>query len=672
MTTEKYTRKTFIKTAGLGFFALLSACKLDEYNPTAGDATPTSFKTWDGLLVQCYSPLYDQLFSASDFLFMSEAGTDLWQNQNNSDWGKDYYYYEGLTTSTNPTNKAFTQLYSVISTCNTVINVADKVEGDKKDIEEKVGEAKCLRAFYYLILATHYGPVTLNLESAGGKPNLAPKRTKISTIYEQIIKDLKEAKEALGILPFNDTVARVTKKTAMGLLARTYAQGAGEDLKEDGKSYWLRAKEVAEDLITNAASYGAALYDDVEKVWYDKNNRDNKEALFIASGPVSGDSDSWNYASKSNKLFAYTFCDPNECSELVLTGNKQNYFYGRVNVNEVAASKYLIDCFDASWDKRWENSFTTAFGNFSMAQAGWFPYDEKRIVTLTEEICTKYGINPSHVGEKIYPYVDVNATPATYGGNQYEAFIWPKGVHNGDISQLEPTNNVYANPYPLDSDEDRFGIYLSKERLSKEDRAKRKYFCINIDDLFDNEGKYLQTTNDWIQKQGLNNSGYKLFPSLNKFNWSHNGLNYGSNLQIKQGDMFIMRMAEVYLIAAEAEQQLGNGGKAAKYLNKLRNRAVRAGASNHELGTATEQDVLDEYARELCGEFNRWAILKRHKAFETELPDGNPRAAASFDPSINYYRPISYDFLSEIENAEEYGDNGYGQTATSGLKGLLT
>ena len=70
--------------------------------------------------------------------------------------------------------------------------------------------------------------------------------------------------------------------------------------------------------------------------------------------------------------------------------------------------------------------------------------------------------------------------------------------------------------------------------------------------------------------------------------------------------MFIMRMAEVYLIAAEAEERLGNGAKAAEYLNVLRKRACRNEAdfeANMKLTTATEDDVLDEYARELCGEF---------------------------------------------------------------------
>ena len=58
-------------------------------------------------------------------------------------------------------------------------------------------------------------------------------------------------------------------------------------------------------------------------------------------------------------------------------------------------------------------------------------------------------------------------------------------------------------------------------------------------------------------------------PGFNKYNWLSED-SYSSNLQRKTGDVFIMRMAEVYLIAAEANQQLGNGEKAAEYLNVLK------------------------------------------------------------------------------------------------------
>lgn len=656
---------------GVGVSIILFSCSLHEFNPSAGDATDTSFDTWSGLVVQCYTPLYDQLFSASDFLFVSEAGTDLWLSHNDNDNTKELHYYEGLTTSTNGTNKLFTQAYSVIATCNSVINNADKVTGgDAATIKEMVGEAECLRGYYYLLLATYYGPVTLNLKSAGSSPDLNPQRNTIAEIYTQIVKDLTDASTALSTSPYNGIASRVTRKTALGLLARAYAQGAGEGLSENGISYWQRARDVAEDLITNASSYNAMLYSDVAEVWNPQNNRDNKEALFVASGPVSGESDAWNYASKTNKLFSYTYCDPNVLPELCVTANKQNYFYGRVNNNNFAPTKYLINCFDDSWDKRWENSFTTAFANFSMVQPGWIPYTTN-IVTITQAICTKYGIDPSHIGEKIYPYVDVNAIAATYGGNQYVASVWPQGDHDGNISELQSVTNVYATPYPMNANDDRFAIYLSKEQMTSEEKKVRRYYCININDLFASDGRYLKTTDQWTSSQGLTNNGYELYPSLSKFNWSYYGLEDGSNLQVKQGDMFIMRMAEVYLIAAEAEQQLGNGTKAAQYLNVLRDRAVREGASNHDLTNATEQDVLDEYARELCGEFDRWALLKRHHAFEKVLPASNPRAAASFKSTVDYYRPISFDFLSEINDAESYGDNGYGQTAQSGLNGYL-
>ena len=32
-----------------------------------------------------------------------------------------------------------------------------------------------------------------------------------------------------------------------------------------------------------------------------------------------------------------------------------------------------------------------------------------------------------------------------------------------------------------------------------------------------------------------------------------------------------------------------------------------------KLSNATQNDVMDEYARELCGEYQRWVLMKRHK-----------------------------------------------------------
>ncbi|MDL2243702.1 RagB/SusD family nutrient uptake outer membrane protein, partial [Bacteroidales bacterium OttesenSCG-928-J19] len=344
---------------------------------------------------------------------------------------------------------------------------------------------------------------------------------------------------------------------------------------------------------------------------------------------------------------------PSKLSDIYATADKGNYFYGRVNNNLYAPSKYLIDCF-SEYDKRWENSFVTAFSEFSMKEVAWVTYESK-IKELSAALCTKYGIDAKHIGKKIYPYADVNAINlGSNGGNQYVAKVWPKGDYSADVTKLVQPKNVYVHPYPLAADEDRFIVYLSKQALSAADKAERAYITVNIDDLFDSEGKYISSTLD-----GTNT--YQLFPSLSKFNWSYEGLIYGSNLQCKTGDMFIMRMAEVYLIAAEANLKTGNANKAAEHLNVFRKRACRNAAdfeAHMKLTTATLDTVMDEYARELCGEFSRWALLKRHKAFEDRLGLYNKRAAASFKP-VNYLRPISYDFLSQIDNADEYGTNGY-------------
>lgn len=657
----KLMKTKLLYTAIIAGTLSFSSCELDEYNPTGGDATIESFDAWSGLETYCYSPLAEQLYSVYDFMSVAEGGTDMWLTPGgNPDYAKQLIYYDGLTTNTNGSNKVFKQAYSCIASCNAVINNADNVKGIT-DYDKRIltAEAKTLRAFYNLLLVTYYGPVTLSQEDISkGETNVRPVRNTVEEFYTAIIKDLTEASDELDVQPYGGNYARVCKKTALGLLARAYAQGAGEGLSENGVSYWQRAKDVADDIINNASAYNVYLYTDVSDLWAQANNRNNPEALFIVSGRDAND-ESYNYVNCNNNLFTYTICNPYKCSDIYTRADNTNYYLGRTNNNTIAPTKYTLSVFDPSWDKRYENTFMTAFGLFSMVDAGWVgPYSACR-VKITPNLITKYGIGEQYLGQYIYPYVDMATSTSAYGGNQYyPTGVWAKGDHSGDTKNLiKDVKNVYVVDYPVAEDDDRFAIVLSKDYKSAEEKAKSIYFTVNIDDLFD--GDQYKTS----QFDGTNS--YQLYPSLIKYDWCYNGV-VGNHMQRRNGDMMVMRTAEVYLIAAEACQQLGIPEEAIKYLKPLRDRAARPGTVAPELTEVTEVTILDEYAREMAGEFCRWALLKRHHKLGERLKLYNSRAARYFNEDIHYNRPISADFLNQIENKDEYGDNGYGTTPSKG------
>jgi len=679
-------KKTLYR-CGFGLLIALSvpSCKLEEYNPTSlsEENVLRDFNGWKAFQSNCYSGLWGSLIGMP-YGLTSELGTDLWTfPYGNHNQYRDLIAYEQFTTSSNIVRNVWDFAWGPIKDCNKTIELSVKLkDGNANDIKILVAEAQFLRAYYYSVLVAQFGNVPLILTDDPIK-SLTPKRSTVADIYGQIISDLIAASQNLPVQPYQNNLQRATKKAALGLLARVYAQGAGEGLSEGGKSYWVRAKEVAVDLITNKAQYGATLYGDFSSVFASANNRNNAEALFTAYGLNPYDP-SYNIFTGNTKPNLYLhfypkFDDAFGTSDVFKRGvnsNTSNAYYGRLNQQFIAPTKYLIDCFNATYDKRWENTFATAFTNYSGEQAkaslGTSVPSPANVtyaaatVTLTPAMCTKYGIHPSHAGEKIYPYIDVNAKSApTFATWQYIPKVWEKGDHSGSISNLKDVANANVHPYPLAADEDRFFAYLSKDPLSATEKSARRYVTVNIDDLFDMSDPSGSTYKSVTSNNGLTPSSLaNLFPAMIKFNHNFDGGWLGGNFQQKLGNIMIMRMAEVYLIAAEATlRSNGDGAEAAQYLNELRKRACR-NASDFNVGTgmqltnATMNDVFDEYARELCGEFNRWALLKRNKAFEARLATYNRKAFVNF-AAKHYNRPIPFAFLNQINNGDEFGSNGY-------------
>lgn len=130
-------------------------------------------------------------------------------------------------------------------------------------------------------------------------------------------------------------------------------------------------------------------------------------------------------------------------------------------------------------------------------------------------------------------------------------------------------------------------------------------------------------------------------------------------------NVFVYRLADTYLLAAEAAFLTGNSQKAAEYINVVRTRAAVPGhEADMQVKSAdiTIDFILDERGRELMGEMHRWYDLKRTDKLVERMnnPDMSPMTAGKFK-DYHVLRPIPRDQLTNVSNPGEFTQNpGYG------------
>ena len=169
------------------------------------------------------------------------------------------------------------------------------------------------------------------------------------------------------------------------------------------------------------------------------------------------------------------------------------------------------------------------------------------------------------------------------------------------------------------------------------------------------------TTYDISRVYGANGipSQRKFYVSLKKFKDStRTSVNEAQSVR----DVFVMRLAEMYLIAAEAELKIGKLDSAAYYVNIVRTRAAIPGheAAMQVIGSQVTLDfILDERARELCGEQLRWFDLKRTNKLIDRVKSMNPDAA-QYIKAFQTVRPIPQSQIDAVTNKSEFTQNeGY-------------
>lgn len=237
--------------------------------------------------------------------------------------------------------------------------------------------------------------------------------------------------------------------------------------------------------------------------------------------------------------------------------------------------------------------------------------------------------------------------------NRYDGTFQEVYIANANYTWTQADATRYGKNASVVGKQMRSGIdtalYVTKKSVAN--KANLPYL------VFDRDTTYNTTGNRTIK-------GANVFVPLVKFAYPNRT---AANAQPGYNDIFIIRFAEMYMIAAEAEMMMGNTTQAATYVNVLRTRAAKktpvdyTAAMQVTAAQITPDFILAERAREFAGEHLRWFDVKRIKNagnFASFIKTTNPDITAVQD--FHRLRPVPQEEISALLNGAEFGQNpGY-------------
>jgi len=140
-----------------------------------------------------------------------------------------------------------------------------------------------------------------------------------------------------------------------------------------------------------------------------------------------------------------------------------------------------------------------------------------------------------------------------------------------------------------------------------------------------------------------------IIPTTNKY---YEDGSLGRKVDDAQGyrNIIEFRVSEAYLLAAEAYWRAGNTAKGLPFINAIRD---RAGVS--QFTTINQDIILDENARELGHEVNRWELLKRMGLLVERIKAHNPDAGPNMqDYHVRWPIPRTFVDLTKVPQNPGY------------------
>lgn len=551
----KNTKSILFTLAMIAFSAQSCQDYLDEKlvsNVSAGSyyATVAGF---EDAVDATYSFLRN-IHSEERAYMLTVFGTDTHTNGADGGWKSFNYYDNGLNASAAILLEQWTQLYQGINQANAVIGRAEEVPGLSEELKiRRQAEARFLRAYYYFYLVQMWGDVHFTLdETVGAQVTAEP--TSQSTIYsEGIVPDLEFA---IANLPNSQSeYGRATKPAAQFLL--------GKALLTRGYQSFGSANDFvqAETLFTNVIDdYSFSLVSSHAALW-NQDNQLNSEIIWAVqfSTDVILNGGDTGIGNRGHLYFGMEYD--------VQAGMIRDIANGRP-FKRFRPTDYLID----KWaevrdvDQRYEDTYKHVF------------------------------------------YCNDNRTSGN-GIPKWKQIHVDKGAKKADGS-LVTAGDIGTNRFALGDtclyipgpgkDAKWLGDEKLKVRYTVITRQKASYPASTLPT---SDANYYPSDPFFYNE--------RLFPTIAKFFDPRR-----PTIQWERGsrDWFLMRLADAYLLRAEAQLKNGDLQGAADDINVVRTRAAKPGKTAEMQITSdmvTIDRILLERAYELDAEQCRWFDLAR-------------------------------------------------------------